>query len=276
MINITDLSVTYKDLLALDKLSIKIQTGSLTAIVGPNGAGKSTLLKSIMGQIKPDAGHIDLGKFSAKNIAYLPQSHQIDKSFPITVGEFVSAGAWQRTSFWRLFSATEKQLLSQALAKVNLEGVENRQISALSGGQFQRMLFARMLLQDADILLLDEPFAAIDAQTTVDLMAVIHDCQKQGKTIITVVHDLALVSHFFPQAILLAKQLISSGETEFVMTGENLSKAGYQHLAYIAHKPYELPPANDDIEKQEEISGAKETTLNTSNCSNPAHYEESK
>ncbi|WP_413701163.1 metal ABC transporter ATP-binding protein [Psychromonas sp. KJ10-10] len=160
MINIVDLSVTYKELLALDNLSIKIQKGSLTAIVGANGAGKSTLLKTIMGQITPSIGHIDLGKYSTKNIAYLPQSHQIDHSFPITVGEFVSAGAWQRTSFWRAFSSAEKQLLTQALAKVNLAGFEKRQISALSGGQFQRMLFARMLLQDADILLLDEPFAA--------------------------------------------------------------------------------------------------------------------
>lgn len=271
MINIIDLSIIYKDYLALDNLSLEIKKGSLTAIVGPNGAGKSTLLKTIMGQIKPTHGEVDLGSYTTKNIAYLPQSHQIDKSFPITVGEFVSAGAWQRTSFWRAFCQSEKQLLAQALAKVNLAGTEKRQISALSGGQFQRMLFARMLLQDADILLLDEPFAAIDAQTSIDLMAVIHECQNQGKTIITVVHDLALVSHFFPNVILLSKKLISSGETATVMTGENLSKAGYQHLAYLPHKHTELQsekmktPESDLIDDQTHLT----------NCSDPAHYTES-
>jgi zinc/manganese transport system ATP-binding protein len=273
MINIVDLSVTYKHLLALDNLSIKIKKGSLTAVVGPNGAGKSTLLKTIMGQIKPNQGLVDLGSFTTKNIAYLPQSHQIDKSFPITVGEFVSAGAWQRTSFWRAFSQSEKKLLAQALAKVNLEETEKRQISALSGGQFQRMLFARMLLQDADILLLDEPFAAIDAQTSIDLMAVIHDCQNQGKTIITVVHDLALVSHFFPNVILLSKKLICSGATASVMTGENLSKAGYQHLAYIPHEASPLATENKQIDKNESNENSDQN--HASNCSDPAHYSES-
>lgn len=271
MININNLSITYKDHLALDKLSLKIQKGSLTAIVGPNGAGKSTLLKTIMGQIKPTEGNVDLGSYSTKNIAYIPQSHQIDKSFPITVGEFVSAGAWQRTRFWRAFCQSEKELLAQALEKVNLAGTEKRQINALSGGQFQRMLFARMLLQDADILLLDEPFAAIDAQTSIDLMTVIHDCQNQGKTIITVVHDLALVSHFFPHVILLSKRLISSGETASVMTGENLSEAGYQHLAYLPHKHAETQSKAMNTSENDLINDQEHLT----NCSDPAHYTES-
>ena len=265
MINIKNLSVKYKETFALDNVSTTIPKGDLVAIVGANGAGKSTLLKSIMGQLKPISGSIELGHLTPKDIAYLPQSHQIDRQFPITVREFVSAGAWHRIGFWKSFTNNEQTRLINALDKVNLSGLEERQISALSGGQFQRMLFARMLMQDAQILLLDEPFAAIDAQTTMDLMAVIDDCQKQQKTIITVVHDLSLVTHFFPSVILLAKHLIASGDTATVMTGENLSKAGYQHLAYPTQSTASSgSPVNKDA--------ANEKLAET--CSNPAHYKE--
>jgi zinc/manganese transport system ATP-binding protein len=273
MINIVNLCVNYKDSLALDGVSTEIKKGDLVAVVGANGAGKSTLLKSIMGQLKPSSGYVDLGHLTPKDIAYLPQSHQIDRKFPITVREFVSAGAWQRTSFWRVFSQTEKVSLKQALSKVNLEGVEERQISALSGGQFQRMLFARMLMQNAEILLLDEPFAAIDAQTTMDLMNVIHDCQAQGKTIITVIHDLGLVNRFFPKVILLAKHLIGSGETKLIMTGENLSKAGYQHIAYIPEPAPSIIKIETKVEPDIKLN-IKQSIKPSATCSNPDHYEE--
>ena len=228
-INITDLTVYYRDSLALDQVSASIQKGELLAVVGPNGAGKSTLIKSIMQQIKPALGCVELAGVDPKSIAYLPQSHQIDRKFPISVREFVSAGAWKRTGFWRKFCCLEEADLKQALAKVNLTGIEDRQINTLSDGQFQRILFARMLMQDADILLLDEPFNAIDAQTTEELMEVIHHCQQAGKTVIAVIHDLLLVQRFFPNTLLLATQLIAHGETETVMTVENLAKAGYQY-----------------------------------------------
>jgi len=273
MINIINLNVNYKDSFALNNISAHIGKGELVAIVGANGAGKSTLLKSIMGQLTPTSGHIDLGNLTPKNIAYLPQSHQIDRQFPITVREFVSAGAWQRTSFWRVFCQAEQRSLEEALGKVNLEGMLDRQISALSGGQFQRMLFARMLMQDADILLLDEPFSAIDAQTTMDLMEVIHDCQQQGKTIITVLHDLSLVTRFFPKVVLLAKQLIGCGKTEEIMTGENLSKAGYQHLAYIPHNKNQSDKVKSN---NSELLETPNVPSEAANCSNPTHYEEHK
>jgi len=231
MITITDLSVHYRTSLALDQISASINEGELVAIVGPNGAGKSTLLKCIMQQIKPSKGGINLGRQGLKDIAYLPQTSHIDRQFPITVREFVSAGAWSRIGFWRVFSGVEQRLLEDALYKVNLTGVDDRQISTLSGGQFQRMLFARMLMQDASILLLDEPFNAIDAQTTEELMTVIHDCQCKGKTVIAVVHDLALVQRFFPKVLLIATRLIASGTTETVLAGKHLADAGYQYLS---------------------------------------------
>ena len=129
MIKINDLSVSYQENIALSHISTTIDDGDLVAIVGPNGAGKSTLLKSIMQQMAAVSGSIELGRLSLKDIAYLPQSSQIDRKFPITVTEFVSAGAWQRCSFWRLFSRHEQQLLQQALAKVDLEKMAERQIS---------------------------------------------------------------------------------------------------------------------------------------------------
>lgn len=234
MIKINDLSVCYQENIALSHISTTIDAGDLVAIVGPNGAGKSTLLKSIMHQMTAVSGTVELGRFSLKNISYLPQSSQIDRTFPITVTEFVSAGAWQRCSFWRIFSRNEQYLLQQALAKVDLDDMAGRQISQLSGGQFQRMLFARMLLQDADILLLDEPFAGVDAQTTELLMGVIQACQQQGKTVIAVIHDLALVQRYFPTTLLVATHLIASGKTADVLTQQYLLQAGYQHFAHCA------------------------------------------
>ncbi|MFT5880186.1 MAG: zinc/manganese transport system ATP-binding protein, partial [Moritella sp.] len=247
MIHINDLTVHYRHSLALSHITTNIADGDLVAIVGANGAGKSTLLKSIMQQLKASSGHIDLGDLGLNNIAYLPQSSQIDRSFPITVSEFVSAGAWQRTSFWRAFSRQEQRLLQQALAKVNLNGMASRQISQLSGGQFQRMLFARMLLQDADILLLDEPFGAIDAQTTEDLMQVIHNCQAQGKTVIAVNHDLALVQRYFPNTLLIATELIAAGKTADVLTQANLIQAGYQYFAHCTAVNHISKPATTHI-----------------------------
>ena len=228
-INIANLTVYYRDSLALDRVSASIQKGELLAVVGPNGAGKSTLIKSIMQQLKPTSGCVELAGADPKSIAYLPQSHQIDRKFPISVREFVSAGAWKRTGFWRKFCCLEEADLKEALTKVNLSGIEERQINTLSDGQFQRVLFARMLMQDADILLLDEPFNAIDAQTTEELMEVINHCQQSGKTVIAVIHDLLLVQRFFPNTMLLATQLIAHGKTDDVMTVENLAQAGYQY-----------------------------------------------
>ena len=242
MIKINDLSVAYQKNLALSHITTTIDSGDLVAIVGPNGAGKSTLLKSIMQQMTVESGSVELGHLSLSNIAYLPQSNQIDRKFPITVTEFVSAGAWQRCSFWRIFSRKEQHLLQQALAKVDLENMAERQISQLSGGQFQRMLFARMLLQDADILLLDEPFGGIDAQTTELLMRVIQACQQQGKTVIAVIHDLALVQRYFPSTLLVATTLIAAGKTKDVLTQSHLIQAGYQHFAHCAvHNTFNNP-----------------------------------
>ena len=265
-INIVDLTVYYRDSLALDQVSTSIQKGELLAVVGPNGAGKSTLIKSIMQQLKPYSGCVELAGVNPKSIAYLPQSNQIDRKFPISVCEFVSAGAWKRTGFWRRFCCLEKIDLEQALIKVNLKGFEDRQINTLSDGQFQRVLFARMLMQDAEILLLDEPFNAIDAQTTEELIEVINHCQQEGKTVIAVIHDLLLVQRFFPNTMLLATQLIANGKTELVMTPENLAKAGYQ---------YWNEAVNNNPLNQHSINNRHSTTSALKNPIDDGHRNES-
>jgi len=239
-IHIDNLTVYYRQLLALEKVSASIEKGELVAIVGPNGAGKSTLVKSIMQQCKTSCGCVKVLGDDPSSIAYLPQSQQIDRKFPITVREFISAGAWNRIGFWGRLTGVENTLLLQALEQVNLNGVQDRQISSLSDGQFQRVLFARMLMQDADVLLLDEPFNAIDAQTTEDLVNVIKHCQSQGKTVIAVIHDLLLVQRFFPTTLLLATNLIDYGKTASVMTPANLAKAGYQYFHHAQQHPLSM------------------------------------
>ena len=163
--------------------------------------------------------------------------------------------------------------VSELLELVGLPEQGKKYPAQLSGGQQQRVALARAIATNPGLLLLDEPFAAIDAQTTMDLMDVIHDCQKQGKTIITVIHDLALVNRFFPKVILLAKHLIGSGDTNLVMTGENLSKAGYQHIAYIPDPAPSIIKIETKVERNIKLN-IKQPVNTPAICSNPEHYEE--
>ena len=149
----------------------EVASGALLAVVGPNGAGKSTLFRGIVGILKPLAGTIDHDGLDIRDIAYLPQSVDIDRSFPISVFDFVGTGLWRTTGFFGGMGGRERDRIAQALAAVGLNGFENRNIGTLSGGQMQRMLFARVMLQDARLIVLDEPFNAIDAKTCADLLA---------------------------------------------------------------------------------------------------------
>ncbi|WP_028862714.1 metal ABC transporter ATP-binding protein [Psychromonas aquimarina] len=232
MIKISQLTVHYQNIPALENINTEIHQGEMLAVVGANGAGKSTLLKAVMGQLKPAAGCVEFQKYGLKNIAYLPQSQKVDRSFPITVKEFVSAGTWRKTGLWRAFTPLLNKQLSACLSQVGLKNSEHKQIGELSGGQFQRMLFARMLIQDAQILILDEPFNSVDMHTTRDLAAVIQACHAAGKTVIAVIHDMHLVKQYFPEALLLAGRLIAKGPTEQVLTQDNMCKAGF-HPAVV-------------------------------------------
>src|SRR5262245_39128900 len=176
----------------------------MTAIVGPNGAGKSTLLKALLGLAPHIEGCIEC---AAQRIAYLPQQAEIDRSFPISVFDTVLLGRWSRFGGYKAAVASDIADTRQAIDAVGLAGFERRTIDTLSVGQFQRVLFARLLLQDADLVLLDEPFAAIDSKTVADLMLVIRRWRAERRTIVAVLHDLEQVRSDFPNALLLAREL---------------------------------------------------------------------
>jgi zinc/manganese transport system ATP-binding protein len=220
-----DLPLGYDRRPAVHHLQGSVPTGSLLAVVGPNGAGKSTLLKAVSGHLPPLSGVIDRGGVAACDIAYLPQAAEIDRSFPITVGDFVAMGLWRRLGLFGGIGRGDRIAIGAAVAAVGLSGFEGRAIGSLSGGQMQRTLFARLLLQDARLILLDEPFTAIDAKTTADLLALVHRWHGESRTVIAVLHDTDTVRRHFPECLLLARQAVAWGPTAEVLTPERLLEA---------------------------------------------------
>ncbi len=224
-LRLTDLTLGYDRHPAVHHLSGEIPRGALLAVVGPNGAGKSTLFKGIVGALKPLSGRVDLHDVAAKDIAYLPQAAEIDRTFPISVYDLVAMGLWRRTGLWGGFSNADHAAIRNAIATVGLTGFERRAIGTLSGGQMQRMLFARLLLQDAKVVVLDEPFNAIDAKTSADLVALVQRWHMEGRTVLAALHDMDLVRATFPQTLLLAREKVAWGDTASVLTSANLQKA---------------------------------------------------
>jgi len=207
---------------AVHHLNGEVASGALVAVIGPNGAGKSTLFRGLAGILKPLAGSIHLGGLDIKDLAYLPQTADIDRTFPISVYDFVGTGLWRRTGFFGGMGKAARDKIAQALAAVGLNGFENRSIGTLSGGQMQRMLFARVLLQDARLIVLDEPFNAIDAKTSADLLALVKRWHGEGRTVLAALHDMELVRNHFPETLLLARGPVAWGATADVLTAENL------------------------------------------------------
>ncbi|MEM1303070.1 MAG: zinc ABC transporter ATP-binding protein AztA [Pseudomonadota bacterium] len=220
-----NLTLGYDRHPAVHHLSTHIQGGSMTAVVGPNGAGKSTLLKGITGVLSPLEGRVKLGSISPDDIAYLPQQADIDRSFPLSVMDLVAMGLWQEIGALGALRRAHKTRVREAIAAVGLTGLERRAIGSLSGGQFQRALFARLLLQDAKLVLLDEPFAAIDARTVADLIVVIEQWHKEGRTVLAVLHDQEMIQSHFPDTLLIARELVAHGPTQNVMTQQNHAQA---------------------------------------------------
>jgi zinc/manganese transport system ATP-binding protein len=219
-----DLTLGYDRHPAVHHLDGDVPEGALLAVCGPNGAGKSTLLKGIAGVLSPLAGHIE-GHVPAREIAYLPQAAEVDRTFPIDVYDLVAMGLWRRSGLFGGIGRADRDRIEHAIAAVGLEGFEARPIGTLSGGQMQRTLFARLLLQDARLILLDEPFTALDAGTVADLTALVERWNGEGRTVIAVLHDLELVRVHFPQTLLLARMPVAWGVTREVLTPTNLNEA---------------------------------------------------
>ena len=221
-IKFRDVTLGYDRHPAVHHLNGEVAQGALLAVVGPNGAGKSTLFRGLAGILKPLAGSIDLGGLDIRDIAYLPQSVDIDRTFPISVFDLVGTGLWRTTGFFGGMGKPARDKITQALAAVGLNGFENRSIGTLSGGQMQRMLFARALLQDARLIVLDEPFNAIDAKTSADLLVLVKRWHGEGRTVLAALHDMELVRSHFPETLLLARGPVAWGATADVLTAENL------------------------------------------------------
>jgi len=220
-----DVTLGYDRHPAVHHLSGEIGAGALLAVVGPNGAGKSTLFRGIIGVLKPLTGSISLGGVDIRDIAYLPQVTDIDRSFPISVFDFVGTGLWRATGFFGGIGKAQREQIDRALLAVGLTGFENRNIGTLSGGQFQRLLFARVLLQDARLIVLDEPFNAIDFRTAADLLALVKRWHAEGRTVLAALHDMDLVRTHFPETLLLAREAVAWGATAQALTSEHLEEA---------------------------------------------------
>jgi zinc/manganese transport system ATP-binding protein len=220
-----NLTLGYERHPAVHHLDGAVETGSLVAVVGPNGAGKSTLFKGIVGALKPLAGSIERDGLDARDIAYLPQVAEIDRSFPIKMYDMVAMGLWRSKGLFGGIGSKDHHAIEAAIAAVGLTGFEQRSIDTLSGGQMQRMLFARLLLQDARVIVLDEPFTAIDAKTSADLLDLVKRWHSERRTVLVALHDIDLVKATFPQSLLLAREPVAWGPTRDVLTAENLLKA---------------------------------------------------
>ena len=221
----SNLTLGYDRHPAVHHLDGTVQDGALTAVVGPNGAGKSTLFKGIVGTLRPLAGSIQRTGIDPRAIAYLPQAAEIDRTFPINVFDMVAMGLWREIGLFGGVGRAGRDRVEHAIAAVGLTGFEGRAIGTLSGGQMQRMLFARLLLQDARLIVLDEPFTAIDAKTSADLLALVKRWHSEKRTVLAALHDIDVVKQNFPETLLLAREKVAWGPTAEVLTDDNLLKA---------------------------------------------------
>lgn len=235
-ITLKDVTLGYEGHPAVHHLDGTFESGSLTAVVGPNGSGKSTLLKGIVGMLQPLTGAIERAPDST--IAYLPQSAEIDRTFPATVADLVSLGHWRRRGLFAAITGSDYREVETALATVGLTGFENRPLDTLSGGQLQRALFARVMLQDADIILLDEPFTAIDEKTVIDLIELVRRWHAEDRTVVAVLHDAEMVKAIFPRTLLMAREPVAWADTEDALEAENLLKARRMTEAWDEQAPW--------------------------------------
>lgn len=204
-------------------LTARFEGGRLCAVCGPNGSGKSTLAKCLIGEIKPSAGAVRFAGCAPADVAYMPQAARVDRALPLRALEFVAMGLWREVGVFKGVSAELRRAAEKALRTMGLGGLEKRRIGELSGGQFQRLLFARMLAQRCPCMVLDEPFAAVDRETTNRMLDVLAALRAEGKSAIVVTHDLAAARDRYDDALLMAQgRAPLFGPAPETMTDENL------------------------------------------------------
>jgi manganese/iron transport system ATP-binding protein len=240
-IGIEHLTVSYRSQPVLVNITLDIPVGTVVGVVGPNGAGKSTLIKSVMGFVARDFGIVRICgeevEHARGRVAYVPQRGQIDWDFPVTVWDVVMMGRYSHVSWYRSLRHLDREVARGALRDVGMEAYAGRQIGQLSGGQQQRVFMARALAQESDILLLDEPFAGVDAATERAIAALLTAAKQRGKTVMVVHHDLDTAAEFFDSIILLNKRLYAYGKPSQVLNPSLLAEVyGGRVFAHAAQR----------------------------------------
>ena len=227
-IEVANLTVSYNAKPALLDVNVKIEADQLVGVIGPNGAGKSTFIKAILGFVKPDLGTVKIQGTNAKNakglVAYVPQRGAVDWDFPITVREVALMGRFQKIPWYASPRKKDRDAAMEALEMVRMTDFAHRQIGELSGGQQQRVFMARALAQGSDILLLDEPFAGVDAATERAILEVLERAKKSGKTLVVVHHDLSTATEYFDKLLLIKQRLYAYGKPYMVLQEDLLSQ----------------------------------------------------
>ncbi len=229
-IDIENVTVAYHGKVALHSASLALKAGSISGLVGMNGSGKSTLFKSIMGFVKPITGRVLINglpiRMVQKNnlVAYVPQSEEVDWNFPVSVYDVVMMGRYGYMNILRIPNAKDKRVVRESLERVEMWSMRDRQIGELSGGQKKRAFFARALAQQGTVLLLDEPFTGVDIKTEKTMIDLLLELRKQGHTILISTHDLASITTFCDQVVLINRTILAYGETSEVFTEENLTR----------------------------------------------------
>ncbi len=224
-IEIEDLTVGYNGGAVLRGVSGRLPAGELSAVVGPNGCGKSTLLKTITGLLRPRSGRVRATGSGPPDYAYLPQQSTLDSGFPVSLREAVTLGLWPRIGGFGRVTAEHREEVEAALGAVGLASFADRPLGELSGGQARRALFARIIVQDARVILLDEPFGNIDSHTTSALIRLMEGWGAQGRIVVAVLHDLDIAQRYFGWTMLLAHESVACGPTQDVLTPDNLAHA---------------------------------------------------
>lgn len=224
-LRLENVTLAWGNNIILSDVSGSFKQGSFTAVVGPNGSGKTTLVKALVGQIPLRSGRIEYAPNLKRGISLVPQTADLDRDFPITTFDLVSMGIWRELGPLRSISPTQRQQVMQALVEVGLVEQAQDLIGSLSGGQLQRAYFARVLLRNADLIILDEPFAAVDEDTQERLLPILKRWRDEGRTLIVVLHDEELVKRVIPETLIIGRSVVAWGPTEEVYTTENMREA---------------------------------------------------
>ncbi len=230
-LEIADLTVRYGQITALRDVSLTLQPGRICGLIGMNGSGKSTLFKSIMGLVRPASGHVRIAGRSPNQarsrglVSYVPQAEAVDWEFPISVREVAMTGRYGRQNIFRRASTRDRASVDDALEKVGLTDLADRQIGKLSGGQRKRAFVARGIAQGAEILLLDEPFAGVDKRSERTIIDLLVELAADGRTILISTHDLSTLPSFATEAVLLMQRVLVHGTPDEALRPENLALA---------------------------------------------------